>query len=76
MRLQAKANVCNVRRHRIFSCGDNFFVFFPKGQPLEAVSIVVQFCLNMLSKSFCLMLVVSSNRVTGNGLGIAEGGDF
>ena len=51
---------------RIFSCVCIFFVFFPKALALEAVSVVVQGCQKMLSKSECLMLAVSSNRVSGN----------
>ena len=55
VRWQAKANVCNVRWHRIFLRGGFFLIFFVR-LPFKAVSVVVPSCPKKgCSKSVSLM---------------------
>jgi len=73
---QAKANVCNVRRHKLFSAGA-FLIKLFSAWLLEAVSVAVKSCQKDSSfkvRQFDVSTV--AHRVSANGQALLQVGYF
>ena len=68
--------VCFVRRYNNFRGVEIFFILFLGGCRSKRCRLLSNSRQKMLSKLVSLMLAMSSNRVSGNGPGLAEGGAF